>query len=522
MPPIKYKNRVANTEDQPEEVNIIAESRVSSGMNSYLDPADIPNGMLALAQNAEIRGDRTYRTPGASNITPAAPNTNKILLYTSWKRFSDITEYLRFTRNSVHRKGAGWTALTGTLTGTDSDRFRWTVISDATRDYFIFTNGIDVIKEINTAVSAYANLGAAAPAAKYICGFFNRVVAANITTPGSVNPILLKWSGDLNFDEWNPSVDISAGSNPLVEAQADYSDNITGLFSFAAVMLILRERSLWLATKRPVASNPFAFQAAFPSVGCDTPNSATQTRNGICWYDGRANQVYYYEVGSSPTPVGDPIRDLLRANIRDVDLVQGSYDVTNNTYILTCPSDTSVETRIFKLNLDNGAWTFDTKNDVSGTFFLDSGTSGIRINDLVGFIDGLRGTINSLQGIASVPTITYGMYDGDIEEQGNIAQGGALRLESKIFRGNTDTYISRLALTIMPIYPGSAEIQYKRNGGIWTLYKTVTFATPGTRQHIYCVKTLLCHEYQWAFNVSSGDAAVLHFKIEAVSAPEDK
>lgn len=522
MTSLASKNRVQSGESQPDAPNIIAGARIASGMNAYLDPADIDPGVLTVAKNAEVRGDRTYRTPGSANITQTAPNSTYILLYTSWKRFSGVTEYLRFTKNDVYRRGvSNFSAVTGTLTGTVTDRFRWMVISDASSDYFLFTNGVDKIQKVNTGVTAFADLGTAAPKAKYICGFFNRVVAANITG-ASPNPTLMQWSGDLNFSEWNPSNDISAGSTPLVEAQADYSDEITGLFSFAAVMLILRERSLWFATKQPVASNPFQFQAAFPSVGCDTPSSATQTRNGICWYDGRANQVYYYELGGSPQPVGDAVRDLIAGSITDSRTVQAAFDSYNNTYILTVPSNASTTTRIFKLNLTNGAWTYDEKINVAGTFFLDSGTASLVIDDLAGYIDGLSGMIDSLAGTASVPHITYGMSTGALEEQSDLLDGGTMVLESKVFRGQTDTYVSRLMLMISPRRSGTMSVYYRRNGGNWTLYKTVTLGMVNSRQRVYCVKTLLCNDFQWKIECATGDVAILEYKIEAVSQPEDK
>ncbi len=524
MTRIIFSPRVNAPATQPDSPNTIAEARINRGMNSYIDAADLENGMLSLAVNASVYADKTFRTPGSAAITPTKPNALAILTYVGWKRFDTSTEYLRFTKNTLHKKGAGsWTALTGTaLTGTDTDRIRWMTISDATRDWFIYTNnGVDEIQTTNTALTTFSDLGAVVPKAKFITGFFNRVVAANIMG-ASPNPILLKWSGDLNFTEWNPSTDVSAGSTPLVEAQADYSDAITGLFGFASVMLILRERSLWTATKRPVASNPFLFTAAFPSVGCDTPNSATQTRNGICWYDRRANQVYSYEVGSAPQPVGDPVRELISQSYTNKDLVHASFDVENNTYVLTIPSSISSTTRIFKLNLTNLAWTYDEKMSVYATTFLDAGVEGILIDNLAGTINGLAGVINSLVG-SNVPSgIFYGMTDGDIYQASTALDGGTLRLESKVFRGSSDTIISRLMLLLMPKRAGTVSVYYRRNGGDWNLYKNVTLGAAGSRQRIYCVKTLLCNDYQWAVSCSSGDFSILEYKIETVSNPEDK
>jgi len=314
------KPRVIPLQLTPDTPFTIAEGKINRGMDYSTDPADLPNSVLALAKNCDIYGDRTYPTPESYPISPAKPNSDAILAYAPWKRFSGTTDTIRFTKDKVYKNStSSWTEITGTAgTGSDTDRIRWITTADLTQDYFIYTNNAkDDIQLINSAATTHADLGDA-PKAKYICAFFNRIVAANIGG-GSPNPILIKWSGDLNFSVWDPNTDISAGSMPLMEAQADFSDGITGLFGFATTMVVLRERSVWTVTKRPVASNPFLAQASFPSVGCDTPNSATQTKNGICWYDSRTNQVYLYQVGSSPQPIGDPVKDLIVTDVADKD-----------------------------------------------------------------------------------------------------------------------------------------------------------------------------------------------------------
>lgn len=519
MANIPLRRNIPPRPAQQDEPIIIAEARINRGMDLSMDPADLPNGMLTLAKNATVYLDRTYATPGNVPITPTKPDSNPILVYTGWKRFSGSTELIRITKDKIYKNsGVSWTEVTGTaLTGNDTDRIRWITTADLTTDYFIYTNnGVDEIQVTNSALTTHADLGNA-PKARYICAFFNRIVAANIRG-GSPNPILLMWSGDLNFDEWNPTNDISAGSMPLMEAQADFSDAITGLFSFATVMLILRERSLWTVTKRPVASNPFIATAAFPSVGCDTPNSATQTRNGICWYDGRANQVYLYEVGGSPQPIGDPIKDLISSSITDKNKIHASYDVEKDTYILTIPSSLSTTTRIFKYNITNRAWTYDEIDNAYGVFHLDGAQPGILINALPGTINSLTGTINSLQGQIQPASTYYGMTDGDINVQSpaSVVNSLSMRLESKIYRGNNDTLITDLVFVYAAgANAGSFSTYFRRNRATnWIRYKK-TQGYPG-RQLIHNVRMLLCNEYQWAF-LSGGDDYILEYRLEAVS-----
>src|SRR6266516_3473694 len=89
----------------------LAESRLNLGMISAIDGGDIPNGALTLALNARCRLDRTQRRPGKLASLPTKPNANKVLLVVLFKKNDGSTTFLRFTRNSIHRRGVGsWTA----------------------------------------------------------------------------------------------------------------------------------------------------------------------------------------------------------------------------------------------------------------------------------------------------------------------------------------------------------------------------------------------------------------------------
>ena len=517
-------------ETQPLVEQPIAESRIIGGMNSYIDPADLPNGIAELSVNTRTYADYTNRAPGVTLQAGTDPDAHPVLLYATYKRFSGSTLLIRFSKGRVDKYSSGtWTQITGTLTGANTDRIRFITTADASADYFFFTNnGADEIQSINAGATAFADLGNA-PKYRYHCAFFNRVVGANLAG-GSPNPVQVGWSGDLNYDEWNPLTDISAGSTPLVEAQSDYADPITGIFGFAQVMLLLRERSLWIATKRPVASNPFQFQAAFPSVGCDTPFSATQTRNGIIWYDARANQVYLYEVGGSPLPVGDPIRNTLRDSITDRTIIYGSYDNINNTYFLTVPSNTTTNTRIFVLNLSTGSWSYDEKPYAYGVFPLDAGAARLVIDQGTGTINQATTTINNAGIVADSPARNYigysngkiGYEDAQVDTDAVTTTTLTMNWESKIFRfAKEDMMVSTLMLLYQGIRTGAFTVQYSKNGGDWVTYKTVTVSDTD-RHRVYFRKLIRANEFQWRIRSTTGDFKLLEFRIDVSASQEDK
>lgn len=519
----------------------LVEARITGGMNSYLDPADLPNSTATVARNLRTSADFTRRAPGvtfqtATNTNP--PDAKPVLLWTTFTRFDGTVVKIRFSEDRVDKLvGTTWSQITGTLNGTNEDGIRFVQTSDASADYFIFTNnGADKIQVFNSTATSFSALSSSTTINtkyKYITGFFNRVVAANRVASGSspvstANPVMIAWSGDFNFSEWNPANDISAGSTPLVEGQSDYMDPITGLFGFASVMLILRERSLWTATKRPVASNPFAFQAAFPYVGCDTPGSATQTKNGITWYDYRSNQVYWYEVGSSPRPIGDPVRNDILGAITDKDLIWGAFDQIRNTYYLTIPSTSTTLSRTFAFNFDTGSWTYDDRNKAYGYYPIDGGATRLNYDQLIGTYDQLGAGAANYDAIGltaeSPPLVYVGYSDGTLSyENSTDTNIEPSEWVSKIFRiPSGDQMISRLMILYEPIRTGSFTVEYRKNGGAWNTYKTVSFDALDGRTRRYFTKLIRANEYQWRLTSSTGDFKLLEFKIDLSASPEDK
>lgn len=499
---------------------ILAEARIDGGQNTRIDPADLPNDTFVDARNVRVTSDRTQRAVGTAVFTPVKPNSNRVLLFTSAKRFDGTSIYMRFDTQKLHRITAGsWVEITGSgFASGVTQRPRLVTLNDR----YFFINGRDYIQEINFTANTYARLGNA-PRYTYACGFFNRLVGANLYDASSPNPVQIGWSGDINFGEWNPATDVSAGSTPLVEAQSDYQEAITGIFGFAQVMLILRERSLWTATKRPVASNPFAFQAAFPYVGCDSPNSAAQTRNGLCWYDLRTNQVYVYTVGDRPREIGDPIKNDLRRLIADPELIQGDYDPIRDRYSLTIPSPTSSTTHIFVFDFSSASWVYDTRENVFGSYALDNVDQQLAIEQLSGAIADLTGNIEDLEGDSTPPQMYYALNNGDILVGDSNIDAEESILQSKLYaQPDAQVVVQKLALKYVPRRIGSFTLEYSTNAGqSWRTYKTVTMDANdvGKRREVVCVKAVRAPEYQWRFRCAEGDLELLEYRINSIPSP---
>lgn len=529
----------------PDPIQLLSEVRVDGGMNTRVDPADIPQNQLVLARNVYVSSDKLVRFDGTIQLTPSKPSTYFLdqedndellqednsfilldqgdtdpinILYT-FQRFDGTTIFLRFTDTKIFRRlSNSWTEITSATPFTIPTGGRLRVLPF--NDKLFFVSGTNNIYEFNFTANTYAYLGNAGKY-KYITGFFNRIVGANKYDLSTPNPTLVAWSGDLNFGEWDPNTDISAGNTPLLEAASDFADPISGLFGFASVMLILRERSLWTAQKRPVASNPFLFQAAFPFVGCDTPNSAVQKRNGIIWYDYRSNQVYDYTLGDRPREVGEAVRDNIKPKITNKENPIGSYNPITNEYILTIPGTNTIVTYAYVLNLNNGAWTERTINNCTCVYAFDDTSASLLIDELSGSIQDLSGTINDLaQLTTNPPALYYGMNQGDIliSSPVDTDDGQTIEtvLQSKIFKTfDRKISITRLRFTYIPLRAGNFVIQYN-NGNGWVTYKTVTFDVNSVniRNRVACTKQVRAREYQWRIVSTAGNFAALDYSID--------
>ncbi len=502
----------------------IAETKINGGLVTEIDPSDISPNQMAILKNYRIFADRVLRSPGKTEISNTKPNSNKILLYCSFERFAGTSTALRFTAITVYKNaGSGWTLLTtgAALTASDTDAISFVTINDR----FFFANGVDKIQEVNTGITAYSAITSSSPY-KYLCGFFNRLVAANSNT----NPILIGWSGDLNFTQFNPVTDISAGSVSLVEGQSDYAEPITGLFGFASVMLILREKSLWLATKQPSATNPFLFTAAFPGTGCDCPKSATQTGDGIAWFDYRTCQVYSYKVEGRPEPIGTAIRSQLRTLVSNKDSVRASYDAINNQYILVIPSTTSNTTSIFGYDFQTQSWYMEEVENVVGVFHINDGGSTLTFGDLAGTFGSLMGTFADLVFTSIViPARLYGTTDGELLEDSvdsDDSNGITMEstLQSKVFAVvKEDVNITELYIKYIPRRAGSFTVRFSRDKGeTFTDYKTVTFTglDLGKRKTAICRRNLRVEEYVFQIVSEEGRFELLEYSLHGVSAAD--
>jgi hypothetical protein len=523
------------------------ESKVNGGMITAIDAADIPKNALQEARNARVRLDKTISRPGNVLVTPVKPDSNSVLGFTLFKDKLGTSYSLRFTNNSIHIQGsANWTALTGTLAGGDSDRFRFASVLDK----FVFANnGIDNLQTIDFSTSSFAQLGNA-PKYRYVTGFFNRVVGA---ARAGVSEVEVGWSGDGNSPEWDPITDESAGSSPIVESTSDLSDFITGIFGFTNVMILMREHSIWIATKQPVAQNPFNFICNVSEIGSDSPYSIASGANGLFFFDRRTGSVWYYTPGNQPERIGQPIDNTLVAGVDDPSSIFGSYSPINNEYTVCIPRPGSKLISTYTFNSITKAWVYDEIYGITSVNDTPSATATVTIDQLPGTINLLQGTIDELSPAQTIiSTRFYGRNDGEIIQEDDTAITDPIhadqqpnpdlpilakysfetRLSSKVFNlPELDMYFAEIVIEYVAKDGGTFFLDYSKSGGAagegmkndpdvagdWVLAKTIrpNPAKLGLPQLFRFVKQLKCRRMAWRLRGFNSRFQILSYEVHA-------
>lgn len=480
----------------------VIESKLSGGMVTTLDSTDIPNNSFLTLKNARVYFDRIQRRSGLDLMSPTKPNSNVVLGVYAYQKNNGDSFLIRATKDGLHYwTVSGWTAITGSLAGTNKDKFRFVTFNDR----LVFSNnGANKIQIVNTGVTSFGDLGNA-PKYKYVAGFNNRVIGANLA--GS-DPTQVGWSGNLNITVWDNASDISANLTSLVESPEDRFDEITGIFGMTNVLVIMREHNIWLATRNPSASNPFNFYTAIPGLGCDSPNSISTVPGGLIWADTHTKRVYLWDLNSAPVPISNDIEsDLFRSTI-DPEMISSSFNKTTLIYKLIVGSPVSNTKRVWLYDLRMQKWTYDEYDLIDGIYDVEGMAPIVTIDDLVGTIDGLVGTIDDLGGFSNVKE--YQQYiatlNGDIlvENPNNdkdVSTPFTTVVESKDYELDLDDeqFITEIDIRFTVESSISGTLYYSKDyGESWIKAKDFSF-TKGTR------------ELQWKCNVRT---QIFRWKVE--------
>jgi hypothetical protein len=523
------KNKLQQHHSRIRDLTPLSQSPMNGGMITSVPPIDLENSQSVDIINYDLFLNRTRRRFGTTSYPATKPNSNKIVGLSVYDKSDGTVRFVRFTRNSVHTAGASsWTAITGAaLLGTDNDWFNTINVDDR----LLFTNsGIDVIQEINTITNTYAALGNA-PKVKYLAAFGDRVLGLFATDP--LNPTYVGWSGNRNYAEWNPLVDISAGSTYLTNTGTDLSDPITGAVVFNNVIQIFRHRSIWEGTITNSYSQPFYFFQKIPGIGCDCPQTLTKIPGGCCFVDTFSEGIYHYSASGEIKNIGEPIIREFMDSISSRNDVIGTYSYKTGEYQILIASQSSLSAIVWEYNFKSGTWNKSEYSNIIYISSLEFASGSLTIDELGGTIDQLLGTIDNLGASTErVSSLFLGSRDGevDFEDEGTDTDKGIAytsTLVSKVFElPITAQFVAELEVEIIvKSSAGHITIEYRKdNKSAWNLYKTRTWTIGdnGTRLRVVAKKNVRCRNYQFRIKSTSGLFEIEKYSIKVDQAGESK
>lgn len=522
MSPKKLSLAVPNFTAQPEQ--LLAEARLNAGMITAIDSVDIPNGALTLAVNTRVRLDKTSRRPGKVNEAPAKPNSNKVLgIYVLKENVGTVT-FLRFTRNSIHKRSGTWTAFTagtnGSLTGSDSDYFSTAVIQNK----LFYANGVDKIQRLDTAAVTYKEAGPNAPKVKFITGFFNRVVGAyRVEGSEPDGPCTVVWCADGDTTKWPNDVtpDPTSGQSPIIESPSDYADFATGIFGGPSYLILAREKSLWVATKQPSGSAPFSFSNAQVGIGSDSPRSIQKIPGGIAFLDYRTGQIYAWNVGAYPEEIGSPVFPDIMAAIDDPLKIFSGYDTQQREYSIGLVLAGTTIVRVWTYSFRTKAWVYDEIDLLSCLGDIDSPFSNTSsFDELVGTFDQALGTFDTW-GVTTVgkPARYFGYSNGEIYAEDksvdtDVGTNYTSDMQSKDFhQAGIDVYFSRIKIKYQSRKAGQLTLSYSKDkGDTWTVSKTASYGAKD-KKSIEHVRVVKAERLRWRITATTGLFDLIEFSV---------
>ncbi len=286
-------------------------------------------------------------------------------------------------------------------------------------------------------------------------------------------------------------------------------------------MVIFREKSIWLAVKQPIPTNPFYFYTAIPGVGCDCSYSIQIVNGGVAWADRRTGTVYAYVPGSSsPEPIGRPVENSIIRAINDPSLIFSSYDPTMDEYHLFIPSGSSDLVQRWTFNFRSKCWTYGEYLSVTMASNAEIVQGGTRIEDLVGTIGDLTGTIEDLSQQTLLVRQSYGRSDGSIMVESFTSDNDVdapfeTLLQSKTFRiPSDDIYVARVVIEYKALRAGSIVLEYSIDDGeSWKFGKSITPQVLGKSRLLVFNKFIKCRRFTWRLRVLGGLFEPLSYEV---------
>jgi hypothetical protein len=326
------------------------------------------------------------------------------------------------------------------------DRMRFTQFGNST----IFTNNANKLQyfDINTS-TAFADLAADAPVAKYITVVRDFVVVANTFEGSDRYPNRIRWSGINDETEWTYSQ----------TTQADYQDipdggNVVGIRGGEFGIVLLNNGIVRMS----YVGTPFVFQ--FDNIsrgtGCLEENSIAQYQ-GITFF--LSDDGFYMCDGQSVQAIGSEKVDRWffdNIDLANIKTMSAAVDPIRKLVVWNFPSG-GLQRKLLIYNFKTARW---TNADAETDYVSDASTGTVTLEQLdtiSASIDGLNQSFDSLAYIGG-QSFLGGLKNGDVYAFTGLPRTGEL------ITGDIEAGQSVVTLARPQVDGGSATVAVSSRG----------------------------------------------------------
>ena len=343
-----------------------------------------------------------------------------------------------------------------------ADRIRFTQFGKST----IFTNNADKLQYFDIdSSSAFADVDAEAPVAKYITVVRDFVVVANTLESSVRYPTRVRWSGINDETEWTYSQ----------TTQADYQDipdggNVVGIRG-GEFGLVLMNKAI---VRMSYIGTPFIFQ--FDNIsrgtGCLEENSIAQYQ-GITFF--LSDDGFYMCDGQQVKPIGSEKIDrwfFENLDLANLSTMSAAVDPIRKLVVWNFPVSGS-ERKLVIYNFKTGRW---TNADAETNYVSDASTGTVTLEQL----DTISGSIDSLgQSLDSAAFIGGQSFLGGLSGDDVYSFTGLPR-NGEIITGDVDLGANSVVTLARPqVDNGSADVSIRLGLDLTQPFRTA----PPCRRH---------------------------------------
>lgn len=365
----------------------------AGGENKTFPLSQLPNGAGRLVQNLAIRYG-AYQTRDGTSVIGAVAGS-KLVAAMEIVTSDGATHLTRFSQTAVEIFTAGaWAASSG-----DSWACSYTAPFAFTGwvDTVLFCCGNELMSMTFDAGFPKAVVTAAPTGIKHLATFAGRIIASLANQ--------IQWCVRDDFTDWTG---LGSGFEDIRSAPGGRPDSQTAVVPVSdEIAYVVRSNSFWQMSQTGNFDSPFSLSLIWSGAGSKYPQTVAQIPQGLICLG--AGQVWMLTANGGLQDIGQAIASDLNISESALLTAAGMYDPKWNEYRLTLPAPGSGMTKVLRYSLTNQVWTEDLYpfpiRSMAPTLFAQN----ISINELLGSIDDLQGTIDSLSIGARQSNVVYAM-----------------------------------------------------------------------------------------------------------------